>query len=204
MKRVRGLIYGFNYLQEYEEYKKICSKKNVSYSYTDWYGKILKKYDCYEIRRLCDFEKYLNELANRENRRLEMISFCEGIGSYLISVSLTILALFVALVTYFDSLQSTLDETMLQKVTQTSVSSGDFQMAAEQLQHRADIFSRTTVLFGYTGYIAIFYILIMAVLYCFKMYFRERALFLKEYGKCILNIKEEKLCGLQEKRSLNY
>lgn len=188
----KGLPYGLDFTHEYEEYKKLCSRKNKKRTYTVWYKKIRKKYDCYDAERLRDLEKYLNLLVRKKRECIDKIVFLERIASYVVSICMPIAAIVVSLMTYFDSIQSALDEVMLKKAIDTSIDSGDFQIVAEQLQYRLDMFSRMVKLFIYAGYITIFYIFVMLAFYIVKQGFQKKEMFLKDYRDCILEIKEEK------------
>lgn len=200
MKRQKRTKYGFNYQQEYNEYKELCSKKNRTRTYTDWYKKIESKYKHYDNDKLCDFEKYLSWLANREDERRKGIVFLSNVLSYVISILLPIIAIVVSLMTYFDSLQSSLDMAILEKAGEVSDSSSNLKIIAEQLQYRMDMFSHIFSLFLIAGYIVIFYIFFMLLFHILQRYFKKRDKFLRDYIECIVKIKEDKL----EKENKRY
>lgn len=188
MVKKRGYKYGFIYKSEYSKYKEVCNKRNITITYSNWYEEISNKYDCYDISKLRDFEKYINWLICQTNKCKETIKFLSSICSYVISIVLPIIAIIVPMMTYLDSIQARLDEAMLQEVMKESGA----QLVAEQLQYRVDIFGQTLNLVVTAIYIAVLFIIPMLIFFLLKMHYKQSIQFLVDYKDCIEKIKEEK------------
>ena len=185
MKQKKALKYGFSFSCEYVKYKKICNICNESYVYSQWYKDVTSKYGAYSIDKLRDFEKYLIWLIRRRKEYKNAVALLERASSYLISILIPLLALMFAWIPYLDAIQSDLDQLILND--QTNV-----QMAAEQLQYRLEICSDIFNIYVWVGYIAIFYIVVMLILFLIQKSFEKEKIFLEDYRECISRLLEEK------------
>lgn len=192
MKKKQTLKYGFNYKQEFKEYKKVCGKKNKKYSYTDWYYGIKTKYDCYDIKKLLNFEKFLNWEIEKLKRWNKFIDACIAIIPYISSVILPIVSIMISIMTYIDNIQVSINQIEKKITGSNDWLLSSVQMDVQQVKNRVEVLSNAA---NYVNNVMLFCVITIAIfcmIYLIKFCFEDRIKFFEDFRECIIQIRSEK------------
>lgn len=171
--------YEFNIREEFRAYKRVCSLKNKTVTYSDWKKDVCKRFQMYNAERK---QNFLKDLAYRVDKTEEDIRDWEQLQNILKELStlvLPIASLMFIVMQHADNLLCDINTEIL-KLVDNNVAE-----IRKQLQERADLLFDIMNVMKFATILPILYVLLGLISYMFKRHYIRKRKFLEDFIECI-------------------